>query len=380
MALDRISILDFRNHRQTALEDTARFNLLVGANGAGKTNVLEALSLLAPGRGLRRAKLPEMARIDGPGGFTVAARLQPADGAEPVQLGTVVDAAQPNRRRVRVNGAERSALGLSEWLSVRWLTPAMDGLFTDSAGARRRYLDRLALARAVVAHKLTATDPLSETEAHEAADAALSNRYETALRNRNRLLSDDAPPDPQWLDALEAQLAEHGAAIAANRRALVEELNRELEAQADALFPRPLLAIEPTGPEERDALAEALRGNRGKERRAGRTLIGPHRAELAVTLADKGVPAARASTGEQKAMLIAITLAHGALATRGRAGLLLLDEVAAHLDPQRREALFARLAANGEQVWMTGTERLPFDPILPDAAVWDVSRGSLRRI
>ena len=148
MALDRISILDFRNHRQTALEDTARFNLLVGANGAGKTNVLEALSLLAPGRGLRRAKLPEMARIDGPGGFTVAARLQPADGAEPVQLGTVVDAAQPNRRRVRVNGAERSALGLSEWLSVRWLTPAMDGLFTDSAGARRRYLDRLALAAA----------------------------------------------------------------------------------------------------------------------------------------------------------------------------------------------------------------------------------------
>lgn len=361
MALDRISILDFRNHRQTALEDTARFNLLVGANGAGKTNVLEALSLLAPGRGLRRAKLPEMARIDGPGGFTVAARLQPADGAEPVQLGTVVDAAQPNRRRVRVNGAERSALGLSEWLSVRWLTPAMDGLFTDSAGARRRYLDRLALATAP-------------------GHAALSNRYETALRNRNRLLSDDAPPDPQWLDALEAQLAEHGAAIAANRRALVEELNRELEAQADALFPRPLLAIEPTGPEEHTALADALRGNRRTERRAGRTLIGPHRAELAVTLADKGVPAARASTGEQKAMLIAITLAHGALATRGRAGLLLLDEVAAHLDPQRREALFARLTANGEQVWMTGTERLPFDPILPDAAVWDVSGGSLRRI
>ncbi|MEC8178506.1 MAG: AAA family ATPase, partial [Pseudomonadota bacterium] len=275
MALDRISILDFRNHRQTALEDTARFNLLVGANGAGKTNVLEALSLLAPGRGLRRAKLPEMARIDGPGGFTVAARLQPADGAEPVQLGTVVDAAQPNRRRVRVNGAERSALGLSEWLSVRWLTPAMDGLFPDSAGARRRYLDRLALATAP-------------------GHAALSNRYETALRNRNRLLSDDAPPDPQWLDALEAQLAEHGAAIAANRRALVEELNRELEAQADALFPRPLLAIEPTGPEEHTALADALRGNRRTERRAGRTLIGPHRAELAVTLADKGVPAARA--------------------------------------------------------------------------------------
>ena len=361
MALDRISILDFRNHRQTALEDTARFNLLVGANGAGKTNVLEALSLLAPGRGLRRAKLPEMARIDGPGGFTVAARLQPADGAEPVQLGTVVDAAQPNRRRVRVNGAERSALGLSEWLSVRWLTPAMDGLFTDSAGARRRFLDRLVLA----------ISP---------AHATLSNRYETALRNRNRLLADEAEPDPRWLDALEAQLAEHGAQLAANRRLLVERLNAALLAETDTPFPRPSLALEPVGPEEREALARALRDNRPTDRRAGRTLIGPHRVELAVTLADKGVPAATASTGEQKAMLIAIVLAHGAIAAKGRAGVLLMDEVAAHLDPDRRAALFARLAANGEQVWMTGTERAPFDAILAQAAVWDVSGGALQRI
>lgn len=361
MALDRISILDFRNHRQTALEDTARFNLLVGANGAGKTNVLEALSLLAPGRGLRRAKLPEMARIDGPGGFTVAARLQPADGAEPVQLGTVVDAAQPNRRRVRVNGAERSALGLSEWLSVRWLTPAMDGLFTDSAGARRRFVDRLVLATAP-------------------GHATLANRYETALRNRNRLLSDEATPDPRWLDALEAQLAEHGAAIAANRRDLVERLDTALGQQDDTHFPRPALALEPVGPEERDALAAALRNNRPADRRAGRTLIGPHRVELAVTLASKGVPAAHSSTGEQKAMLIAIVLAHGALATRDRAGVLLLDEVAAHLDPDRRAALFERLADNGEQVWMTGTERAPFEAILPQAALWEVSGGSLRRV
>ncbi len=361
MALDRISITDFRNHAATALESPARFNLLVGANGAGKTNVLEALSLLAPGRGLRRAKLPEMARHAGPGGFTVAARLHPADGAEPVQLGTTVDPAQPNRRRVRINGAEASALGLSEWLSVRWLTPAMDGLFTDSAGARRRFVDRLVLAT-VPNH------------------ATLSNRYETALRNRNRLLADEAAPDPQWLDALEAQLAEHGALIATNRQRLVADLNAALVATSDSPFPRPTLALEPVGPEEHDALAMALRDNRAAERRAGRTLIGPHRTELAVTLADKGMPAAHASTGEQKAMLIAIVLAHGGLAAKGRAGVLLLDEVAAHLDPDRRAVLFERLAANGEQVWMTGTERAPFDTILAEAAVWDVSGGTLTRL
>lgn len=361
MALTRISIQDFRNHADTALEDTARFNLLVGANGAGKTNVLEALSLLAPGRGLRRAKLPEMARMGGSGGFTVAARLQPADGEEPVQLGSWIDPAQPTRRRVRINGADASALALAEWLSVRWLTPAMDGLFTDSAGARRRFLDRLVLATAP-------------------AHARLSSRYETALRDRNRLLSDEALPDPRWLDALEAQLAELGAQIATHRRELVERLNAALLAQDDGHFPRPALAIEPVGPEEAEPLAKALRDNRGAERRAGRTLLGPHRAELAVTLADKGVPAARASTGEQKAMLIAITLAHGSFATQGRAGVLLLDEVAAHLDPDRRKALFDRLEANGEQVWITGTERTPFDAILSRAAVWDVSGGALRRI
>lgn len=363
MALTRISIHDFRNHAATELEAPARFNLLVGANGAGKTNVLEALSLLAPGRGLRRARLPEMARSAGPGGFTIGARLQPADGAEPVQLGTMVDPASQTRRRVRINSAEKSALALSEWLSVRWLTPAMDGLFTDSAGARRRFLDRLVLATAP-------------------GHASLANRYETALRNRNRLLADEATPDPGWLDALEAQLADHGAAIAANRRMLVSELEAALRAETDTPFPRPTLAIEETGPEEREALARALRDNRRADRRAGRTLLGPHRAELAVMLADKGVAAAQASTGEQKAMLIAIVLAHGTLVgtTGARAGVLLLDEVAAHLDPDRRAALFARLDANGEQVWMTGTERAPFDAILPHAAVWDVAGGALSRI
>ena len=361
MALDRISIQDFRNHAATTLDETARFNLLVGANGAGKTNVLEALSLLAPGRGLRRAKLPEMARNGGTGGFAIGAEVHALDAAEPVRLGTSVEPARPTRRRVRINGAEASALGLSEWLSVRWLTPAMDGLFTDSAGARRRFVDRLVL---------------TTTPGH----ATIANRYEAALRDRNRLLADEVAPDPRWLDALEAQLAEHGAVLAANRRQLIERLGAALLAQDDTHFPRPVLALEPVGPEEREALAEALRNNRSMDRRAGRTLLGPHRAELAVTLASKGVPAAHSSTGEQKAMLIAIVLAHGSLATKDRAGVLLLDEVAAHLDPDRRAALFDRIEANGEQVWMTGTERLPFEAILTRAAVWDVSGGTLRRI
>ncbi|WP_370178702.1 DNA replication/repair protein RecF [Alteriqipengyuania sp.] len=360
MALDRISLHDFRNHPATELEGTARFNLLVGANGAGKTNVLEALSLLAPGRGLRRAKLPEMARGAGAGGFSVGARLSPQDGGEPIQLGTMIDPAQPTRRRVRINRADASALALAEWLSVRWLTPSMDGLFMDSAGARRRFVDRLVLAIAP-------------------QHATLSNRYEAALRDRNRLLSDEVAPDPRWLDALEAQLAEHGAQIAANRRTLVDQLNAALLAADDAHFPRPALALEPVGPEEREALAAALCDGRPQDRRAGRTLTGPHRTELAVTLADKRVPAAQASTGEQKAMLIAIMLAHGTLAAKDRAGILLLDEVAAHLDPDRRVALFDRLAANGEQVWMTGTERAPFEAILPHAALWDVAGGTLQR-
>ncbi|MEL7691614.1 DNA replication/repair protein RecF [Citromicrobium bathyomarinum] len=361
MALDRISLQDFRNHAATALDGTAQFNLLVGANGAGKTNVLEALSLLAPGRGLRRAKLPEMARNGGTGGFAIGAEVHALDAPEPVRLGTSVEPARPTRRRVRINGAEASALGLSEWLSVRWLTPAMDGLFTDSAGARRRFVDRLVLA----------TIP---------GHATIANRYEAALRERNRLLADELAPDPRWLDALEAKLAEHGAALAANRRQLIERLDAALLAQDDTHFPRPTLALEPVGPEERDALAKALHGNRGADRRAGRTLIGPHRMELAVTLASKGVAAAHSSTGEQKAMLIAIVLAHGSLAAKDRAGVLLLDEVAAHLDPDRRAALFDRIEANGEQVWMTGTERAPFDAILARAAVWDVSGGTLRRI
>jgi DNA replication and repair protein RecF len=368
--LDRITLASFRNHVASRLDGAAHFNLLVGDNGAGKTNVLEALSLLAPGRGLRRAPLAEMARSGGAGGFTVSARLDPepvegGGGSEPVRLGTGTAPDRPGRRSVQVNGAEASAVALGEWLALGWLTPAMDGLFADGAGARRRYMDRLALA----------LDP---------AHARHASRYEAALRERNRLLSGPesggAEPDPHWLSSIEAQLAEAGAALAQGRQALVERLSAALATVPDAPFARPQLTYVPGGPFDAAALAAELARQRPRDRAAQRTLTGPHRDELEVVLAATGAPAARCSTGEQKALLIAITLAHAGLAAAGRPGVLLLDEVAAHLDPVRRADLFARLREGAAQVWLTGTELAPFAEIEGEAAVWRVSGGEVERL
>lgn len=361
MALNRITLSDFRNHAQSRLDGAARFNLLVGENGAGKTNVLEALSLLAPGRGLRRAALPDIGRSGGAGGFTVGASLNPADGGEPVQIGTAVDPARSGRRRVRINGAEASAVSLGEWLAVGWLTPAMDGIFMGAAGERRRFVDRMALA-------------LDPAHAHNAT------RYEAALRERNRLLADEREPETAWLDGVEAHLAHYGSALAQGRGRLIEALSATLADHPDEPFARPILAIETASVADEASLREALRDNRRQDRRAGRTLVGPHRDDLCVTMAGKQAPAASCSTGEQKAMLIAITLAHGALAAKGRPGIMLLDEVAAHLDPVRRAALFERLRDTGAQVWMTGTEIPPFAAIECEAAVWQVSGGELTRL
>jgi DNA replication and repair protein RecF len=361
MALDRITLGHFRNHAASRLEGARHVNLLVGENGAGKTNVLEALSLFAPGRGLRRAPLDEVAASNGPGGFAISAALDRGDGGEPVMLGTGTQPDRPGRRVVQVNGAATSAVGLGEWLAVGWLTPAMDGLFTDSAGARRRYMDRLTLA----------LDP---------AHAGQASRYEAALRERNRLLAGDEEPDAQWLTSIEAQLAEAGAALAAGRALLVERLSQELATLPEAPFARPALALATEGPRDAETLAVELARQRQRDRAAQRTLTGPHRDDLEVTMAGKGVSAASCSTGEQKAMLIAITLAHAGLAAAGRPGLLLLDEVAAHLDPLRREALFERLVAGNGQVWLTGTELAPFEPLLNHAATWRVSAGRVERL
>lgn len=356
MALERITLTRFRNHASTRLDGAQRFNLLVGDNGAGKTNVLEALSLLAPGRGLRRAGLPDLPAHGSDQGFAVSADLVGG-----IQIGTGLRPDRPSRRLVQVNGAEVPALRLAEWLSIGWLTPAMDRLFAEGAGARRRFLDRLVLA----------------LEPGHARNAA---RLEAALRERGRLLAEPVEPDPAWFDAIEAQLAEAGALVAQARARLVERLGAALAALPDAPFARPALDYRPGGPLEAQMLAAALAEGRRRDRAAQRSLTGPHRDELAVSMAGKGEAAADCSTGEQKAMLIAITLAHAALIDTGQPSVLLLDEVAAHLDPLRREALFDRLRDGSAQVWLTGTELAPFEGIAGEAAVWRVQDGAVVRL
>jgi DNA replication and repair protein RecF len=346
--VSRLALTDFRSYASALVEPGAGFVLLSGDNGAGKTNLLEAVSLLSPGRGLRGAPLSEMARVDGAGGFAVAARLGEAE------IGTGTLPAAPERRQVRINGAPASVNSLSEWLSVLWLTPSMDRLFTATAGERRRFLDRLVLA----------FDP---GHAHH------SSRYEAAMRARNKLLAEERWDDA-WLAALEQQMAEHGAAVASARERTVSALGERLDEAPDDEFARGSIALVGAGAR---GLAARLAANRGRDSAAGRATEGPHRQDLAVTHRAKSMPAARASTGEQKALLLGLVLAHAELVAdrRGEPPLLLLDEVAAHLDPKRRAALFARLEGRG-QVWMTATEGALFDGI-GSASRFHVENGQI---
>ena len=351
MPVSRLTLTDFRSYASALIEPGAGFVLLSGENGAGKTNLLEAVSLLSPGRGLRGAALSEMARIGGAGGLAVAARL----GEVEIGTGTGTQAAAPERRQVRINGAPASVNSLSEWLSVLWLTPAMDRLFMGSAGDRRRFLDRLVLA-------------LEPSHAHH------SSRYEAAMRARNKLLADEGLPDPDWLTALEQQMAEHGTAIADARLRGVTALGERLQDSPEDEFARGAIALD--GWESAD-LARQLRDYRGRDAAAGRATVGPHRQDLLVTHRAKGMGAARSSTGEQKALLLGLVLAHAELVAdrRGDPPLLLLDEVAAHLDPKRRGALFARLEGRG-QVWMTATESALFQGIT-SASRFQVENGKI---
>jgi DNA replication and repair protein RecF len=351
--LTRLTLTDFRSYAAATLDPGDGFVVLTGDNGAGKTNILEAVSLLAPGRGLRGAVLGEMARKGGGGGFSVSA--QRGD----INLGTGTLAAAPERRIVRINGATASAAALGEWLSIVWLTPAQDRLFTDSAGERRRFLDRLVLA-------------LDPGHAHHAA------RYETAMRQRNRLLADDARPDSDWLAALELAMAEHGTKIAGARATLVTALAQRIAAEPDSVFARAGLSL--TGWDGGD-LARDLAVSRLRDAAAGRTLVGPHRQDLSVMHQSKAQPAAQSSTGEQKALLLGIVLAHADLVAdaAGRRPILLLDEVAAHLDPLRRAALFDRLDSGGGQVWLTGTEPALFGAAPASATRYTVAGGTIRR-
>jgi DNA replication and repair protein RecF len=348
--LSRLALTDFRSYASAVIEPGPGFVLLTGDNGAGKTNVLEAVSLLTPGRGLRGAALSEMARQGGSGAFAVAARLGETD------IGTGPLAAAPERRQVRVNGATAAVNSLADWLSVLWLTPAMDRLFSGSAGERRRFLDRLVLA-------------LEPAHAHHSA------RYEAAMRARNKLLA-DAQWDQDWLTALEGQMGEHGAELSAARLRTVADLADAIDATPGEDFPRAGIALD--GWKEAH-LAGILSANRSRDAAAGRATEGPHRQDLAVTFQAKAQPAARSSTGEQKALLLGLVLAHADLVTERRRlpPLLLLDEVSAHLDPKRRAALFDRLDGRG-QVWLTATESALFDGIGPQASRFHVEPGSIR--
>ena len=387
MPVSRLALTDFRSYASVTLEPGPGFVLLFGENGAGKTNLLEAVSMLAPGRGLRGAPLSEMARKSASGGWAVASQLSPlplAGGEEPrrgeavglsdenlhnrptpqpppasgrgsISLGTGTLPTAPERRQVRVNGASASVNSLSEWLSVLWLTPSMDRLFTGSAGERRRFLDRLVLA-------------LEPSHAHH------SSRFEAAMRARNKLLADEGW-DESWLASLEAAMAEHGTAIAEARSRTVAALDERLSATPDDQFARAAIALE--GWDAGD-LARTLAGNRARDAAAARAVEGPHRQDLAVIHRAKQMPAASSSTGEQKALLLGLVLAHAELVAehRGEPPLLLLDEVAAHLDPTRRAALFARLEGRG-QVWMTATEAALFDGIAPAASRFHVEPGKV---
>lgn len=358
MVITRLALTDFRNHREALIAPGPGLVVLTGENGAGKTNVLEAVSLLSPGRGLRGATLAEMARSGGTGGFAVAARLGD------VEIGTGTDARAPERRQVRINGAPASATSLSEWLSVLWLTPAMDRLFQEGAGGRRRFLDRLVLAL-------------------EPGHAVHAARYEAAMRARNKLLAETEPRDEAWLTALEARMAEHGGMLTAARLGAVALLAERLASAPEGPFACAGLALEGGG----EDLARELARGRARDAAAGRTLAGPHRTDLVVTHPGKPArsggegwqAAALCSTGEQKALLLSIVLAHAELVAEraGRRPILLLDEVAAHLDPRRRAALFERLEKGGGQVWMTGTEAGLFDGVGPGASRFELSDGRI---
>ncbi|MGQ0558100.1 MAG: DNA replication/repair protein RecF [Sphingosinicella sp.] len=346
--ISRLTLTDFRSYAAAEIEVRPGAIVLTGENGMGKTNILEAVSLFAPGRGLRQAAYAEMARRDGAGGFAVTVQL-----GDDVRLGTGLQPSAPARRRLLANGAPAAINDLTEWLSILWLTPAMDRLFADNPAGRRRFLDRLTLTLF-------------------AGHAGHSARYEAAMRARNKLLAEPAP-DPDWLSALETRMEEHGRFIHEARTATVKALADHIVTQPPSLFPRPRMTL--AGGAEAE-LARELAQGRERDAAAGRALAGPHRSDLAV-FHEKGEPAARCSTGEQKAMLVSLVLAHAELVEQrmARAPILLLDEISAHLDPLRRQALFIRLTAHKGQVWMTGTERQAFAGI-GSGACWLEVRDS----
>ncbi len=363
--IERLRLTDFRNYTAQDLEFTGRPVVFFGANGAGKTNILEAISFLSPGRGIRRAKVEDLARrangqVAPAWGVTAKLNID----AEETQLAIGQVPERPRRRIVRIDGRNATGGELARLINMMWLTPAQDRLFTGPASDRRKFLDRLTLS-------------------HAPDHGSAVVRYEKSRSERGRLLTDGIS-DAAWYDAIERDMAETGAQIALNRCQTLERLTEEIAARPAGEFPKAQIALEgeieaycgdDRDPNEVvDFVAGMLRENRDQDQRAGRTLRGVHKSDLVVHHCDKSMPAADCSTGEQKALLIGLVLAQ-ARAQAAHAPYLLLDEVAAHLDINRRAALIEELIDLGTQVFLTGTDRSLFDAFEGRAEMFEVSAG-----
>ena len=370
----RLTLTNFRSYHAAALETDGDAPIeLIGPNGAGKTNILEAISWLAPGRGLRNATLEDVAFNEGDGSWAVSAEVEGALGLATLGTGIEPPAADaPPSRKCRVDREPVTVTAFADHLRVLWLVPAMDSLFAGPASERRRFLDRLVLAI-------------------DAQHGARVNALDRALRSRNRLL-ETPQPDAHWLDAIEHETAELAVAVAAARADAVNRLAVVLAARSDpsGAFPSAGIAIEgflegmvPNLPavEVEDRYRSLLRDNRARDAAAGRTLEGPHASDLQVIYTPKSIAAREASTGEQKALLIGLVLAHASLvaAMTSIAPVVLLDEVVAHLDPSRRAALFDALARLGAQVWVTGADPAAFSDLMSDVQLFLVENGRVAR-
>lgn len=373
--VERITLTGYRNYDTATLTPDPSPVVLIGPNGAGKTNLLEAVSLLAPGQGLRGAHFSDLAKARA-NGWSIAARVHSTLGSVDIGTGVLPPGQGPERsgRIVRVDGETRSGSGiLADYVEMVWVTPAMDGLFTGAASERRRFLDRLILC-------------------FDAGYRTRANRFDRAMASRNRLLADGVTHNAQ-LEGLEVVMAEMGVAIAAARSEAVAAMRGVIETrrkrQEDSAFPWSDIAIDGTLERElackaaidvEDGYLGILRNTRERDRAAGRTLDGPHRSDLIVGHGPKSMPARLCSTGEQKALLLGLVLAHAQLVTERRDGLapiLLLDEVAAHLDQDRRAALFAEILQLGSQAWMTGTDPEAFSALRQTAQFHRIDSGRL---
>jgi DNA replication and repair protein RecF len=388
--VERLALTNFRSYAHVTLETSPSPQVIAGANGAGKTNLLEALSLLAPGQGMRRVPFNELARAGGDGSFAVAAHVHTLNGAADIGTGIQAGAgglpspqggggfererSTERGRIVRIDGVAQSGSGvLADYLEIVWVTPAMDGLFTGPASERRRFLDRLILC----------FDPGYRT---------IAGRFERAMTSRNRLLSDGVRDNSQ-LSGFERVMAETGIAVAAARleavSAMAAVVERRKARDPNSAFPWSDFKLEGAiedniaampAIEAEDAYAKVLRDMRERDRGAGRTLEGPHRSDLAVGHGPKAMAARQCSTGEQKALLLGLVLAHAELLTErqeGAAPVLLLDEITAHLDVHRRSALFDEILHLKAQAWMTGTDVAAFDALAGRARFWQVDEANL---